>query len=502
MALARGSVVLVKLEPDVPQHLVAPPFGILYLASALEQAGFEVTLVHEPGSERVIRQLVADMLRSRPLLIGFSTLTGPSILPTLKASREIKQVSNVPVVWGGLHPTMLPEQTLESGCVDIVAVGEGEETIAELATALADGGKTSTLERVAGLVFRANGSIHRTGPRPFIRNLDQYAPAWHYLDVNRYLFSDRHFYTDMGSRLGAPKVASILTSRGCPWRCAYCYNQFVNRRSFRAHSAARVLHDVRTLKERYGVGALIIEDDCFFAHRARGLEIAHGLGVPWTVSIRASELAKWGPSFVREIAKAGCQEVRVGAESGSQRILELMEKDISVDDIRTAVRLCVEAGIRPALNFMIGIPGESDSDMRMTLDLMDELEALGDAVAVNGPSVFLPWPGTALYERAVAMGFKPPSQTAEWGVQWGGQLPSTPFLPRKYRFINYYRFLAFRKQTAFLKFPFFATVLQRLARMRWRRRFFRFPADYYLPRFVWHFLRGVGLRRLSTAFYE
>ncbi len=496
------AVLLAKLEPDVAAHNTAPPFGILYLASALEAAGFEVELWHEATTRNTYDRLVRRILEKRPVLVGFSTLTGPSLRPTLEASQAIKRAVDVPVVWGGLHPTMLPEQTLENECVDAVAIGEGEETIVEVAAVLAKGGGPSAIGEVRGLAFRDNGTVRRTAPRPFLRDLDRYQPAWHLLDLRRYLFSDRHFYTDMGSRLVAPTVASIITSRGCPWRCAYCYNQFVNRRSFRAHSPQKVLAAVGELKERYGVGAVIIEDDCFFADRKRGLEIVRGLGIPWNVSIRASEIVKWGAGFLAEIAASGCQEIRIGAESGSPRMLELLEKDITVDDIRGAVRLCLDAGIRPCLNFMIGLPGESEADRRATLDLMDELDGLGGMVAVNGPSVFLPWPGTPLYERAVAVGFKPPTRTEDWAVQWGGQLPSTPFLPKRYRLVNYYRFLGHRKETGFLRFPHVANALKQLARLRWRRRFFGFPWDYYLPRLVWRVFRAMGLGKLSTAFYE
>jgi radical SAM superfamily enzyme YgiQ (UPF0313 family) len=498
-----NTVILAKLEAETGSHSTPPPFGILYLASALEAAGFRVELLHSVGDSANNAALVRKVMAERPVFVGFSTLTGPSLLPTLEASREIRKANDVPIVWGGLHPTMLPEQTLQNTSIDVVAVGEGEETIVDLAKVLADVGvKPERLAEVQGIAFRENGVVRRTELRPFIRDLDRYAPAWHLLDAKRYFFTDRHFYTDMGSRLAAPVVASIITSRGCPWRCAYCYNQFVNRRSFRMHSPQRVLEDVRALRERYGVGAVMIEDDCFFADQKRGVEIVRGLGAPWNVSIRASEIVKWGIEFLNEIAASGCQEIRIGAESGSQNILDLMAKDITVSDIREAVKLCLGAGIRPCLNFMIGLPGETGQDMRKTLDLMDELEGLGESVAVNGPSVFLPWPGTALYDRAVSMGFKPPERTEDWAVQWGGRLPSTPFLPRKYKLINYYRFIAFRKETRFLRFRALADVLKRIALIRWRRRFFRLPLDYYLPRLGWRLLRVLGFRKLSAALYE
>jgi len=497
-------VLLVKLEPDVGRYQVAPPFGILYLASALRQAGFSVRLIHERGSTAAISNVVERVVRERPLMVGLSTLTGPSLAPTLQVSRQIRNACDIPIVWGGFHPTMLPEQTLASGCVDVAVIGEGEETVVDLAASLAQGGlREQALGGIPGIAFRAGGQTVLTGRRRLLPDLDRYRPEWELLDIRSYFFGDRHFYSDLGSKLTAPVVASVITSRGCPWRCGYCYNQFVNARSFRAHSAERVIADIEALKARYGVSALIFEDDCFFADRERGLAIVRRLGIPWGTSIRASEIVRWGSAFVGELAGLQCQEVRIGAESGSQRMLDLVEKDITVEQIEKAVELCASHGIRTTLSFMIGFPDETREDIDATFALMDRLEAKGAAVAVNGPGIYLPWPGTALYELAVRRGFRPPATTDGWArALWGARQPRTPFLPTGYQLSGYYRFLAFRKEMGFLRLPFFARVLAGIARLRWQRRFFRFPLDYHLPRLLLRALHRVGLRKLGEAVYN
>lgn len=498
-----ADVILVKLEPPGGGHQIAPPFGILYLASALEQAGFSTRLIHERGTRETITRIVGEIVRDTPILVGFSTLTGPSLAPTLDASRALRRASKVPIVWGGLHPTMLPEQSLSAGCVDIAVIGEGEETVVELAQVMKEGGSTGkSFQAIAGIAFPRDGHIVRTAARPFIRNLDRYAPAWHLLQIQDYFFHDRHFYSEMGSSLTAPVVASVITSRGCPWRCGYCYNQFVNRRSFRAHSAERIIDDLRRLRQDHGASAIIIEDDCFFADRSRGLEIVRHMDVPWNVSIRANDICRWGDEFIRTLASCNCQEIRIGAESGSQRILDLMGKDITVADIRKSVAICRSHGIRTGLNFMIGIPGETMDDIRQTFALMDELEAIGPGVAVNGPSIFLPWPGTALYDLAVKQGFVPPDSMEGWSNRWGPSQPKTPFLDKGYRLAGYYRFLAFRKDLHFLKFPLLTRCLRRLALWRWRHRFFHIPLDYYVPRFFLRLLRAMGFGRIGEALYE
>jgi anaerobic magnesium-protoporphyrin IX monomethyl ester cyclase len=297
-----ADVILAKLDGEQKEYLMAPPFGILYLADALEKAGFDVRLFHEEGTEADVQALVSLVLDERPIFVGFSTLTGPMILPMARASRVIKQALPVPVVWGGLHPTMLPEQTLRNDFVDIVAIGEGEHTAVELAHVLREHGPgAEELAQVAGIAFKNGGQVVRTAARPFIQDLDQHRPAWHLVDIERYFRSGQHFYTDIGSQFWGEKIAAVFTSRGCPWRCAFCYNQFVNKRSFRAQSAQGVVDEIQEYKERYGVTAIIFEDDGFFTNRERALEIIRHIDVPWTSSIRADYLAKWGDGFVREL---------------------------------------------------------------------------------------------------------------------------------------------------------------------------------------------------------
>jgi radical SAM superfamily enzyme YgiQ (UPF0313 family) len=488
-------VILAKLDSEEKEYQMAPPFGILYLADALERAGVSVWLTHELGTEADIQVLVDRVVQEKPLLVGFSTLTGPSLLPTARASKAIKDRQPVPVVWGGLHPTMLPQQTLMNDFVDIVAIGEGEQTIVELAAVLREHGLDATrLAEVAGIAFKSDGQVILTEPRPFIQDLDDLRPAWHHVDIERYFRTDQHFYTDVGSQFRGNKIAAVFGSRGCPWRCGFCYNQFVNKRTFRAQSPQRVIRDIREYKERYGITAIIFEDDGFFTDRERALEIVRHLDIPWTCSIRANYLAKWGDNFVRELSEHNCAELRIGAESGSQRVLDMMDKDITVQEIRTSAELCLRHGIQASLGFMVGIPGETWSDILMTLDLMDELEDMGQGIAAIGPCIFTPYPGTPLFERAIEHGFEPPDSLEEWGIRlWGHKQPLAPYVDRRIQFIAYYRRLAHRKDFDQLAFSLPTRLLARLARLRWKHRFFHFPLDYTLPALGLNTLARLGL---------
>jgi radical SAM superfamily enzyme YgiQ (UPF0313 family) len=497
-----AAIFLIKLEPDTESHTLAPPLGILYLASALENEGFEVRLYHERGTPENIQTLSREVVARQPLCVGISTFTGPSILPSLAFSKAIKQNSNIPVVWGGLHATMLPEQVLRNENIDLVVLGEGEETMAALAGALA-GGRPSgqDLQAIRGLGYKEHGRIHINPPRPFISQLDRYAPAWHHLDINRYIYNNKFFYSLIGSRLPGDRIASLITSRGCPGRCGYCYNQFVNKRSFRAHSVERAARDIENLERNHRATAIVFEDDCFFADKKRALDILRRIRVPWSASIRANYLARWGEELIQELAADHCFELRIGAESGSQRVLDIMGKDITIQEIYRSVELCRKHKINLLLGFMVGVPGESWEDMLQTFEMMDNLEKMGVTVA-SGPALFYPYPGTPLYDRAIEMGFTPPQRIEDWAAQWGPKQPPVPYVDKRTRFVGYYRTLALRRDLRGLKLPLFAKMLRFLARKRWEKRAFRVPIDYHLPRFFLQSFRALGLKKLVRAIYE
>jgi anaerobic magnesium-protoporphyrin IX monomethyl ester cyclase len=500
--MSRRTVALLKLENSRKDLEVAPPFGLLYLASALEKAGFEAAVIHELGTPEAIPAVLSRVLELDPLFAGISILTGPSLVPSLAFSRALKARADLPVVWGGVFPSMVPADILPSPWIDAVAVGEGEETVVELARHFSAGRPgPDGLRAIRGLAFAEGGEARINPAREPIGDLDLYPPAWSRIDPARYFFDYGSYFAEMGSRLLSGKTATVMTSRGCPWRCGYCFNQYLHKRRFRAHSVRHVLAELDWLKREHGLSAVVFLDDNFFSDPERALEIVRDLGRPWSASLRADNAAGWGEAFFRRLRDAGCRELRIGAESGSQRILDLMRKDIAVADIRRSAELARAHGIRALFNFMIGIPGETWPDMRETFRLMDELGRMGDDISVGGPLVYLPWPGTALFDAAVAMGFRRPRRLEDWAVNLGARQPATPYVDRRAKFVNYYRILGYRKRLEGLPFAGPARLLRRLARARWEKRFFRVPLDYYLPRLFFELLKRLGLRETLPSIY-
>ncbi len=491
-------VLLVKLEPIKGPDGLPPPYSLLYLADALERAGFGARLVHAKATSEAVASLIKDVQDRPPLFVGFSNFTTSPLGAARKASQEIKARTGTPIVWGGVHPTIFPLETLAEPFVDIVGIGEGEETVAELARCLSTPG--ADLASVRGIGYKKDGRAVLTEPRPFIKDLDAVSPAWHLLDIDKYIYAQRHFYTDIGSKISGDRVFAVITSRGCPWRCGYCYNQAVNKRSFRAQSPAKALAELERLKAK-GISSVIFEDDNFFADRERALAIVRGLGLPWSCSIRADYIAKWGEAFVREVAAAHCFELRIGVESGSQRILDIMNKDVTVEQAREAVTLLAKYKIQTVLNFMVGIPGETWDDTRKTMDFIDELERISPYVTVSSVGIYAPWPGSPLSGVAAAQGFTAPSSIEGWSKLWAQRMPLQPYMDRRIKFIGFYRTLI-RRDFGNVRFPALARALRRLAALRWKKRFFRFPVDYYLPAFILRSLRKAAGPKAAGAIFD
>ncbi len=495
-------IFLVKPETDRENFVMAPPLGILYLAGALEKRGYRVRLIHERFTAANENRIVDEIIAARPLFVGISTFTGPSLSPSLRLTRKIKEHGDTPVLWGGLHSTMLPEQTLQEPDIDLAVRGEGEETVVRLADLLAAGGDyLEKLADVPGVAYRRPDRVQINPMPPFIQDLDAYSPAWHLLGNERYLGEGKYIYTALGSKLSDLKIATVMSSRGCPGRCGYCYNQFINKRSFRSHSVAFVAGHIRRLRADHGVTGIVFEDDCFFTDRQRALAILRQVELPWASSIRADYVARWGDDFVRELKDLGCAELRIGAESGSQETLDIMHKDIQLEHILRSAELCRKHGINVMMGFLIGVPGERWPEMKKTFDLIDEMERQGVTVT-PGPSFYFPYPGTPMFQEAVRRGFVPPDTILGWSVPWGPSQPSPPYADPRARYVGYYRSIAMRQVTGSLRFPLFFKIISGLARWRWRHRCFSFPLDYLLPRFVLRCLRQLGLKRVLAGIYD
>lgn len=333
-----------------------PPLGILYICSHLRAKGFSVDVFDSTFSSR---QQLFDVLRNgKPSVLGVyaNLMTRPNVVEILGVARSC----GWKVVVGGPEPGAYPGQYLDAGA-DVVVNGEGELTLEELLPAL----KSDSVERLAqidGIAFRTpEGNVVQTRPRAQIRDLDaQPWPARDAIDLEQYVSTWRTHH-GMGS-------VSLITARGCPYHCRWCSHEVFGR-THRRRDPASVAAELAFLVERYRPDMAWMADDVFTIHhgwlRRYAEELNHrSLKIPFECISRADRLS---PEVADILAALGCFRVWIGSESGSQKILDRMERGVTVEQVQSAVDLCKSRGIQTGMFLMWGYEGEEFADIEATI---------------------------------------------------------------------------------------------------------------------------------------
>lgn len=453
-----------------------PPFGIMYVADALIRQGLKVEMWHETG--QAVDELVQRVARVRPLWVGFSTITGPQLAPTIRATQQVHALG-IPTVWGGVHATIMPQEVLKEPYVDFVIVNEGEITAQEFTREL-NGGRNWA--KIFGLAWKdAQGRGVVNPERPFIANLDDFYPRWELLpDVNAYMLQSGPY----------DRAIPVYISRGCPFRCGFCYNEVVMKRTWRQHSDVFILNQIEWLKEHYAVNAIDYADDYLFGRPRPMQRLVEKLNMPWSGQVRVQLLK---PEFVQWMSRTGCQWVNIGAESGSQRVLDSISKDQKAEWIEWGVRNLAEQAphIEANLSFILGLPEEDRKERQVTLDLIDRLCRINPNARCS-VAIYMPYPGTPLWPDALARGYTPPDNQLGW-TEFDLNRGNTPWVSeaeaRTISDINDILYVG-RSQGHWLLAPYYA-----LLRWRWLNQRFELYGEGWLKRRGAALVERVGLLR-------
>lgn len=391
---------------------IAPPHGLLTVAAPLLKAGYRVRLIDQRVSEDWQRDL-REALTSKPICVGFSSMTGTQIQFALEAAVLTRALCgvDVPLVWGGPHPTSLPEQTLQNEFVDLVVVGEGDITFLELVDALK---YKKNLAPIEGIGYIREGEITLTTERELM-DVETLLPVpWELIDVEKYIHRD--FYLK-----GATRSLDIgQTSRGCPFQCGFCSSATLRKRKWRAMSVEKSLKVILDPIKRFNLDGIWIRDDEFYIDRKRTSAICQGIidagvKIRWYSSgTRIDVFNKSTTEEIELIKQSGADTLKFGAESGSNRMLDLMKKGIKVEETLKANLKAKQHGIIPVFALMIGFPTETFEDIGQTIDLFVRLKKDNPQAQFEIIGAFNALPKTPLYALAMEHGLKPPQKLADW----------------------------------------------------------------------------------------
>jgi len=408
-----ADVILFKGEVSSLYRTSMAPWGLLYVASPLVSRGYDVAII-DGSKDKKWRQHLASILKERPICVGVSSMTGYEINGALEFSRTIREYGDIPIVWGGVHPTIFPEQPISESVADVVVRGEGEETFAELVEAFEKGGK---LDNIKGISYLKDGRITHNERRGYIDlNNFRHELPFHLIDMERYIVENSHLIN------GAKRVITAESSRGCSRRCAYCFNHDSGWRALDGQRLSKLTLDI---VKRFRVDGIHWEDSNFFEDMQRVTIFCEtisreALNIKWSANCRVDYLYSYDASFMKKITRSGCSKLRLGCESGSQRILDLLNKGIRIEQIIEVNQMLRDYCIDSSYNFMFGFPNETIQDLSATLKLMERLANDNPRAKISGISLYTPYPATPLYADMLRLGFRPPEKLCEWAdANWG-----------------------------------------------------------------------------------
>lgn len=370
------------------------PLGLMYIAAVLQNAGHCVEVLDMD----VLNLDVCDYareLRERHydyVCIGGMITAWNFAMSTCDMVSDLKP--NAKIIVGGGLISSAPSAFISAAKASVGVIGEGEEAVVEVINAFENGRPLSTVD---GIVYKEDGQVVKTKCRKNIENLDSIPfPAWELFKVKEtYCTFPSHFSVRKASRM-----ASIYTTRGCPFQCTFCYTE----KAVRQRSIGNVIAELKELKERYKVKHIVITDDLFVVRKKRTVEfceamIKNKMKLTWSATGRCNIIDK---ELVKIMKAAGCSLMGLGIESGSETVLKAIKKQQTPKMIVDAVKMVSEAGITPGGSFILGLPPETKESVRETVALYKEINRY--RTHVNKFFLATPYPGTSLYEEMRAKG--------------------------------------------------------------------------------------------------
>ncbi len=367
-----------------------PPYSILFIADYLIKRNIDVEVFDLRFDSP--SQVMNAISNNEPEYIGVSVMTGPQIFYALKICKSIKkEFDNIKIVWGGINSTILPNQTLQNKLIDFVIRGEGEKSYYELVN-----GKDKS--QIRGLSYKKGRKIIHNPDSDLLKTseINELSIPWNLINPKRYIKN---------------KSFNMITSRGCPFKCAFCYNTLLNN-TWRGWTSEKCIEEIDKILD-YGAKRINFYDDNFFVDSKRIKTLFKYFkeqDIIWKAELRVDRVDY---SIAKEAKEHGCSQMYFGAESGSQSVLNILNKNITIKDIIKSAKVTKELDIIADYSWMIGIPGETKRDIKKTLTLIKRVKEINTECEFSVKIIY-PYPKTLIHDQAIKMGFKPPTNLLSW----------------------------------------------------------------------------------------
>lgn len=491
--MRKGHIVLYNPQQKEGEIKADISLALLSIAAIPHQKGYKIYYVNNCEKDSLHKMVE---LAKGALCVGFCVMTGYPVKDSLAVSKAIKEkYPETTIVWGGWHPSILPEQTIINPYIDIITIGQGQRTFAELVDALNAG---TSLEKVKGIMYKEKGKIKKTEPRPFE-------------DINNFpslpydIIENRKFIRNVDEV--SNKILEYFTSQGCPHRCRFCADPLVYKHRTTMLKPERVVSDIERFVKDYQINGVICTDTNFFVDENRVKEICKGLikkgiKIKWgSMNGRTEHLLRLSDETWKLLKECNFHSFLIGAESGNDESLKFIQKDATVQHTIDLTKKCKEYGFKIYYSLMIGLPPNPDSKDPYSVQIKKDwdllLKLVDDVLAISKHHMFYfliytPYPGTPFYEICLKNGYHNPQSLEEWG-EFALDKANIPWVPKNYVslidqlnvlyipfltdsiYVKLHKYGAFGKIAKLFFLPLHGMVLA-----RWKLRFFSFPIEYHM----------------------
>ena len=374
------------------------PLGIAYIGAVLEKAGHDVQILDLAMDRIPLDKFGSVLLKYNPEVIGITGMTAEYMHIIKIASICKKFLPNTKIILGGAMASSIPERVLLQTCIDVVIIGEGEESIVEVVKKMEN---NQELNNVKGIGYKTGGEIKINLPRDPVDLNSIPFPARHLLKMEKHIhpFEDWLFIRSIA---GKPiRATNIIATRGCSYKCIYC-DKSVFGKKWRGRSASNIVDEIKFLKDEYNINGIIFNDDTFDLKRGWVYDLCDeldqsNLGVIWGCNSRVNHADK---EMYQRMYESGCRFLSFGIEFGDQKILDFVQRGVTVKQIEDAINIAKRVGFRVIGYFMIGMLNENKKSIEATIELAKKLELDRSAFGMA-----IPMPGTHFYQLSVEKGY-------------------------------------------------------------------------------------------------